>query len=69
MTAKNINPNRASRVVKPIVNVRIAREEMDIIRQAAQAQALSYSAFIRHAAVSVARQINSNPPEQKNPPN
>ena len=61
MSEKNINPAHVRSAVKPIVNVRIAPEEMDIIRKAAKTQALSYSAFIRHAAVSLARQINNNP--------
>lgn len=55
MSAKNINPAHVRSAVKPIVNVRIAPEEMDIIRKAAKTQALSYSTFIRHAAVSLAR--------------
>ena len=61
MSEKNINPAHVRSAVKPIVNVRIAPEEMDIIRKAAKTQALSYSAFIRHAAVNLARQINNNP--------
>ena len=61
MSEKNINPAHVRSAVKPIVNVRIAPEEMDIIRKAAKTQALSYSTFIRHAAVSLARQINNTP--------
>ena len=63
MSEKNINHNSVEQKssLSPIVGVRISRKDMDIIRQAAQAQALPYSAFIRHAAVSLARQINNNP--------
>lgn len=65
MSEKNINHNSVEQKssLSPIVGVRISRKDMDIIRQAAQAQALPYSAFIRHAAVSLARQINSKTAE------
>ena len=41
----------------PIVNVRIPREDMDIVRTAAREKSLTYSAFIRQAAVLAARQV------------
>lgn len=45
--------------VSPIVNVRIPREDMEIIRTAARGKSLSYSAFIRMAAVEVAKAVNA----------
>lgn len=57
MSTENIK--RQKRGVSPIVNVRIPREDMDAIRAAAKAKAVSYSGFIRAAAILAAREVNA----------
>ena len=57
MSTENIK--RQKRGVSPIVNVRSPREDMDAIRAAAKAKAVSYSGFIRAAAILAAREVNA----------
>ena len=57
MSTENIK--RQKRGVSPIVNVRIPREDIDAIRAAAKAKAVSYSGFIRAAAILAAREVNA----------
>lgn len=58
MSTENIKRRRTSGK-SPIVNVRIPREDMDAIRAAAKAKAVSYSGFIRAAAILAAREVNA----------
>ncbi|MDO5059209.1 MAG: hypothetical protein Q4D82_04620 [Neisseria sp.] len=59
MSSQNINISRPIKGKSPIVGIRIPRDEMNEIRQAAIFQDVTYSDFIRTAALRSARRVNN----------